>query len=81
MTVPIRIERADGAIRPSESPSAGPRPRAGSTAVRAVDLFRAATRDTSPRRDLPLQRRQLHRAEELHLVFELHAEPVVHAAA
>ena len=53
--------------------------RAGSAAARAVVLRGGATRPTSPRPEVPLRVRQLERAEELHLVLELDAEPLPHA--
>jgi len=47
------IERADGARRVSWNDGAAR--RAGITAVREVDLFGAATGDSSPPCSLPLQ--------------------------
>src|SRR5207244_5731197 len=73
---PTTIERNDGTNCPS---SGTPRP-AGSAAERAVVLRRAATRLTSPRRPYPLHRRELERAQQLHLVLQLDPELIVHAA-
>src|SRR2546423_7080133 len=48
--------------------------------ARARTLVRGATRRTSPGRSDSLQRRELERAEEAHLVLELHPEAVAHPA-
>src|SRR4051812_947189 len=72
---PIASERPDGATPLSEG---APR-RTASVAARVFDRFRAATRQSSPRSCRPLQRGQLERPEELHLVLELDPEPLVHA--
>src|SRR5262249_38311513 len=76
---PTSTERIEGARRPSAGRAIVR--RAGSTAERAVGLLRAATSDTSPPRPVPLQGRQLQRAEELDLVLELDAVGLEHPAA
>src|SRR5947209_3134255 len=65
--MPSRSDRPVG----SADRTSGRGRRAGRTAARAVDLRRAATRPTSARGALPLQRE---RAEEADLVLELDTE-------